>query len=244
MQTRKCWSVGSMWVVLSILVWMALWSRVAVVHGLETPTPTPTATPIPCVGDCDHDGQVTIDELLTMVNIALDGIEISACRAGNRNGDGTIEVNEIIEAVNRALDGCSATPQPTHALSTPSPTGTPAVCGNGRIEPPETCDDGNTVTGDGCSNCRIEPGYTCVREPSFCYFLNCPGPNPTCSGPPSARSKSTPPPPRATQRVAPPPATATPLRDDVVVSGRRGGRFQGLLQRGHLGAELLPVGVA
>jgi len=31
------------------------------------------------------------------------------------------------------------------------------VCGNGIVEPPETCDDGNTVSGDGCSNiCQIE----------------------------------------------------------------------------------------
>lgn len=29
---------------------------------------------------------------------------------------------------------------------TPSPTPAPAVCGNGVVEPPETCDDGNTVT--------------------------------------------------------------------------------------------------
>lgn len=36
--------------------------------------------------------------------------------------------------------------------------GTPtAVCGNRRLESPETCDDGNTTDGDGCSSsCRIE----------------------------------------------------------------------------------------
>ena len=31
-------------------------------------------------------------------------------------------------------------------------------CGNGIIQPPETCDDGNTVSGDGCNElCQIEP---------------------------------------------------------------------------------------
>jgi cysteine-rich repeat protein len=31
------------------------------------------------------------------------------------------------------------------------------VCGNGVVEPGETCDDGNTVNGDACpANCRIE----------------------------------------------------------------------------------------
>jgi len=37
----------------------------------------------------------------------------------------------------------------------PSPKS--AVCGNGRVEPGETCDDGNTKDGDVCpSKCRIE----------------------------------------------------------------------------------------
>ena len=34
---------------------------------------------------------------------------------------------------------------------------TPVGCGNGILEPPEECDDGNTVSGDGCSAfCRLE----------------------------------------------------------------------------------------
>src|SRR3989344_4621396 len=38
------------------------------------------------------------------------------------------------------------------------------MCGNGSINPPETCDDGNTVSGDGCSStCSIEvQTATCV----------------------------------------------------------------------------------
>ncbi|MFT3918830.1 DUF4215 domain-containing protein [Cloacibacterium sp.] len=34
---------------------------------------------------------------------------------------------------------------------------TASICGNGVVEFPETCDDGNTVNGDGCSNtCKLE----------------------------------------------------------------------------------------
>lgn len=34
----------------------------------------------------------------------------------------------------------------------------PPVCGDRRVEAPETCDDGNTTSGDGCSStCRLEP---------------------------------------------------------------------------------------
>lgn len=191
---------------LSVLVGMTAWCWIGVAQGL-TPTPTPTATPFPCVGDCNQDGQVRIDDLLTMVGIALDGVGASACRGGDRDGNGAIEINEIIDAVNAALRGCSASPSPTYA-PTPSPIGTPAsVCGNGKIESPEVCDDGNTVVGDGCSNCLVELGFTCVREPSFCYILNCGVANPTCSGGPSARSISTPPPPGATPHI--PSTTAT-----------------------------------
>lgn len=72
----------------------------------HTPTTEPTATPvIACVGDCDSDGSVTVDEILRMVNIAL-GASLEECPAGDRDGDGAITVDEILEAVNNALDGC------------------------------------------------------------------------------------------------------------------------------------------
>ncbi|MFI5398293.1 MAG: hypothetical protein ACHQ9S_22375 [Candidatus Binatia bacterium] len=75
-----------------------------------TPTPTatltPTATPTLCVGDCNGDHTVTVDEILTMVNIALGNVSLSACLAGDANGDRRITVDEILAAVNRALTGC------------------------------------------------------------------------------------------------------------------------------------------
>ena len=71
---------------------------------------TPTATPIACIGDCNHSGEVTVDEIITMVNIALGNSPVSACLAGDANGDGEITVNEIIAAVNNALNGCPNTP--------------------------------------------------------------------------------------------------------------------------------------
>jgi len=38
-----------------------------------------------------------------------------------------------------------------------------AVCGDGLTTPPEACDDGNTISGDGCSSdCQgVDPGYIC-----------------------------------------------------------------------------------
>jgi len=74
-----------------------------------TPTPTLTATAVPtplCVGDCNGNDVVTVDELLTMVNIALGNDEVSTCEAGDPNHDGQITVDEILMAVNNALNGC------------------------------------------------------------------------------------------------------------------------------------------
>ncbi len=49
----------------------------------QTPTPTPTSTAIPtprCVGDCDGSATVTVDGLITLVNIALGKTAPTACR--------------------------------------------------------------------------------------------------------------------------------------------------------------------
>ncbi len=72
-----------------------------------TATPTVTSTPSKCVGDCHGDGHVTVDEIIVMVNIALDITPIATCEAGNPNHDAAITVDEIIQAVNAALSTCA-----------------------------------------------------------------------------------------------------------------------------------------
>lgn len=75
-----------------------------------TPTVTPaqsaTFTPIACVGDCDGQGSVTVDDILTMVSIALGNTDVSACQAGDVSQDGQITIDEILIVVNNALNGC------------------------------------------------------------------------------------------------------------------------------------------
>ena len=74
-----------------------------------TPTQPPTATATPklvCVGDCDGDGMVTVDEIVLIVNIALGSVPVGACQAGDGNRDGEITIDEILTAVNHALNGC------------------------------------------------------------------------------------------------------------------------------------------
>ncbi len=59
-----------------------------------------------CAGDCDDSGDVTIDEIITGVAMALGDIGPEACTAMDTSGDGEITVDEIIAAVNSALAGC------------------------------------------------------------------------------------------------------------------------------------------
>lgn len=73
---------------------------------LATPEPTATpteGTPATCVGDCDGSNEVTIDELVQMVNIALGFADLERCQAGDADGNGEITIDEIIRAVNVAL---------------------------------------------------------------------------------------------------------------------------------------------
>ncbi len=59
-----------------------------------------------CVGDCDGDGFVFVNELLTMVSIGLGTADVSTCEAGDVDGGGEVTVDEILTAVNNALNGC------------------------------------------------------------------------------------------------------------------------------------------
>jgi hypothetical protein len=60
----------------------------------------------PCLGDCNSNQMVNVNELLTMVNIALDNTAMGACTAGDGNADGHVTVDDILGAVRRALSGC------------------------------------------------------------------------------------------------------------------------------------------
>jgi hypothetical protein len=127
-----------------------------------------------CTGDCSGDGEVTVNELITMVNIALGTAQVSTCTAGDVNGDGEITVNEIIAGVNSALNGC-----------TPAAGG----CGDGVVEAGEDCDNGGTCIGgsDAGKSCKgdsecDQSGGVCLDGPKrlFGCSSNADCPSSTC----------------------------------------------------------------
>jgi len=77
--------------------------------GLGTPDVTVLAKTlgvVACAGDCNGDGQVTVNEILTGVNIALGTAPLSVCMPLDTNGDGVVTVDEILTAIAHALSGC------------------------------------------------------------------------------------------------------------------------------------------
>jgi hypothetical protein len=71
-----------------------------------TATPTATKTPLPCAGDCDRDGRVTVNEIVLGVNIALERRQVSECPAFDTNSSGAVSIEELVRAVNNAVNGC------------------------------------------------------------------------------------------------------------------------------------------
>ncbi|MBI3786483.1 MAG: hypothetical protein HY270_24100 [Deltaproteobacteria bacterium] len=78
-----------------------------------TPTSGPTPAPTPCPGDCSNDLEVTIDEIILCVGMALGATPIALCPSCDVNGDGDVTIDEIIAAVNAALAGCPMPPAAT-----------------------------------------------------------------------------------------------------------------------------------
>jgi cysteine-rich repeat protein len=62
--------------------------------------------PLGCGGDCNGNNQVTVDELVTAVAIALGTRPVGDCSAADGDSSGSVEINELVTAVNHALSGC------------------------------------------------------------------------------------------------------------------------------------------
>lgn len=91
-----------------------------------------------CVGDCNGNCIVAVDEIIRGIGIALGESSLSSCEAIDASRDGELSIDEIVRGVDAALHGC---------------------CGDGKVCASEECDDGNVADGDGCNaSCELEPG--------------------------------------------------------------------------------------
>lgn len=65
-----------------------------------------TSCRVKCVGDCNGNGQVTVDELLKANQIAQGAQPVSNCLAADANNDCKVTVDELIQINNNAQNGC------------------------------------------------------------------------------------------------------------------------------------------
>jgi hypothetical protein len=63
-----------------------------------------------CLGDCNGDGEVTVDDILIGVNIALGLRPLDDCPVFDDNADEEVTVDELLRAVNNALSQCPIEP--------------------------------------------------------------------------------------------------------------------------------------
>ncbi len=98
-------------------------SSVALLLLAATAGPAAAACP-----DCDGDGTVAINELVTGIGIALGSAPLAACPVMDSGGDGAVSIAELIDAINAALGGC---PPAASATATPMQTPTPTADGGG-----------------------------------------------------------------------------------------------------------------
>ena len=177
----------------------------------QTATSTASRTPTlpPCVGDCNHDGVVSSDEVAVCRSSVDVGLSV-ACLACDSNGDGLVSFGEFSLAARNAANGCpgmptftpTQTPTPSPPSFTPSqtPTATAPLCvgdcdGDGVVSAGEaaTCCGGISLDGP-CPACDANgDGDVTVSE---CIIatqnaaIGCPGmptftPKPTAT--PTAR---------------------------------------------------------
>jgi cysteine-rich repeat protein len=118
---------------------------------------------------------------LTLVTMIPDPTDNTACIA-NVCGDGwTVGGEECDDGNTTGGDGCAADcTLETDADCVFNDTGLPLqancaltpTCGDGLATHDESCEDGNTASGDGCSyGCTTEPGYACEGSPSMCSTI-------------------------------------------------------------------------
>lgn len=104
----------------------------------------------PCIGDCNGNRQVTIDELIRGVAIGLGSQEVASCLSFDRNEDAAVTIDELIAGVNSALRGCFVPVRFRGACLRPGPTGL-VPCSAGSAVRLYLCLDR--------SRCLTDPGF-------------------------------------------------------------------------------------
>jgi hypothetical protein len=90
---------------------LTAWTPTATPTATNTSTQTPTrtlhatGTPRICMGDCNRDGRVQVDEVITGVSLVLGLLPDDVCMTGYRS---QVDVADLLTVVGNALDRCGS----------------------------------------------------------------------------------------------------------------------------------------
>src|SRR5262249_52518683 len=76
-----------------------------------------------CIGDCDRDGAVHVDELVQSVNIALGQEPVGGCAQLDFDGNGQVTIDELMQAVRSAIIECRTLTRLTGTCEKPGASG-------------------------------------------------------------------------------------------------------------------------
>ena len=73
---------------------------------ITTPHLSDPFRPVACIGDCNYDATVTVNELVAAVNVGLGSATLATCFVADGSADGEVTINELVTATGAALSGC------------------------------------------------------------------------------------------------------------------------------------------
>jgi cytochrome c peroxidase len=76
------------------------------VDFVTTPHLSNPFRPVACVGDCNYDATVTVNELVAAVGVGLSSATLATCFVADRSADGEVTIDELVTATGAALNGC------------------------------------------------------------------------------------------------------------------------------------------
>jgi len=86
---------------------------------------TPASVYAVCVGDCDGNGTVAINEVQACIDIFLATQTLSRCANCDQNGDRTVSISDVQAAINSFLDPAACAMVAPTATASPTATNTP-----------------------------------------------------------------------------------------------------------------------
>jgi DNA-binding beta-propeller fold protein YncE len=90
-----------------------------------------------CIGDCNGDGRVLVDELMLGVRIALEHESASSCPAFDADSSGAVTVDELVAGAKSMVGGCAPQLREAFVIATDFQTGSFATID---LDPPRAVD--------------------------------------------------------------------------------------------------------